>query len=64
VQANIDCLVGDGVTFGEKSSVKSSVIGDQSIIGDRTKLLNCVIMDHVSIEPGYVNNCYYASRYH
>ena len=46
--------MGNGVTINEKTTIKSSVIGDQTIIGERTKITNCVIMDHVTIESGFV----------
>ena len=37
----------------EKVSIKSSVIGSHCVIGERSKLINCVIMDHVNINDGY-----------
>ena len=50
-----DCLLAaEGVTLGEKISVKHSCIGQHCTIGDKTKILNCIIMDHVQIGEGWV----------
>jgi ADP-glucose pyrophosphorylase len=60
-QTMIDSLVDASATVGEKSVIKGSVIGEQTTIGERTKLFNCVIMDHVTIESGYVNVFYHGA---
>lgn len=49
-----DCVVSsEGVLLGDKISIKHSCIGQHCSVGDKTKLLNCVIMDHVQIGEGY-----------
>lgn len=51
-----DCVVSsEGVLLGDKISIKHSCIGQHCSVGDKTKLLNCVIMDHVQIGEGYNN---------
>lgn len=50
-----DCLVSsEGVVLGEKVSIKHSCVGKHCTIGDKTKILNCTIMDHVQIGEGWV----------
>ena len=50
-----DCLVSsEGVLLGDKVSIKRSCIGQHCSVGDKTKILNCVIMDHVQIGEGLV----------
>ena len=44
----------EGVSLGEKVSVKHSCVGKYCLIGDKTKILNCIIMDHVQIGEGYI----------
>jgi translation initiation factor eIF-2B subunit gamma len=46
----------EGVALGDKVSIKHSCIGKYCIIGDKTKLLNCIIMDHVQIGEGCVHS--------
>ena len=58
IQIGTESLVGEGVTLGEKVSIKWSVIGSHCKIGERAKVTNCVIMDHVVIENGLVQNVF------
>ncbi|XP_013410892.1 translation initiation factor eIF-2B subunit gamma isoform X2 [Lingula anatina] len=51
-QVGNDSLVGEGVTIGEKTSIKKSVIGKHCSIGEKVKITNSVIMDHVTIKEG------------
>ncbi|XP_041359479.1 translation initiation factor eIF-2B subunit gamma-like [Gigantopelta aegis] len=51
-QIGSDCLVSEGVSIGERVSVKRSVIGRHCSLGDKVKVANSVIMDHVSILEG------------
>ena len=44
----------EGVSIGERVSVKRSVIGRHCTVGDKVKVANSIIMDHVSILEGYV----------
>ncbi|CAI5959279.1 unnamed protein product [Closterium sp. NIES-64] len=46
------CMVGEGTSVGEKSSIKRSIIGRHCRIGAHVKLVNSVIMDHVTIGDG------------
>ena len=47
-----DSLVAATVQVGEKVSVKKACVGGHCSIGDRSKVINCVIMDHVHIGEG------------
>ena len=44
-----DCLVGEGFTCGDKSSIKKSVVGKHCTIGNNVKLVGCILLDHVTI---------------
>ncbi|KAL5017042.1 hypothetical protein ScPMuIL_006631 [Solemya velum] len=48
-QVGSDCILGEGVSVGEKVSVKHSIIGKHCTIGDKVKITNSVVMDHVTI---------------
>ena len=45
-----ECLVGEGFTCGDKSSVKKSVVGKHCTIGANVKLVSCILLDHVTIK--------------
>lgn len=48
-----ECVVGSGLTAtGEGSSVKRSVVGANCTIGAGVKIVDCVLMDNVTIEDG------------
>ena len=49
----MDCVVGAGTKIGEKCSIKKSVIGRHCHIEDKVKIINSVIMNHVTISAGY-----------
>ncbi|XP_064605278.1 translation initiation factor eIF2B subunit gamma-like isoform X2 [Liolophura sinensis] len=53
-QIGSDSVVGEGVSVGEKVSIKRSVIGRHCSIGDRVKVTNSVIMGHVTVKEGSV----------
>ena len=42
-------MVGDGCSFGDKSTVKRSSLGKQCEVGNNVKIASCVIMDNVKI---------------
>jgi translation initiation factor eIF-2B subunit gamma len=46
------CIVGGGTSFGEKCSVKRSVVGAGCSVGSGVKLVNCVVMNRATIEDG------------
>eukprot|EP00884_Botryococcus_braunii_P012713 jgi/Botrbrau1/21442/Bobra.0216s0050.1 len=46
------CMVGQGSTIGDKSSIKRSVLGRSCKVGNNVKIINSVIMDNVVIENG------------
>ena len=46
------CIVGAGTSFGEKCSVKRSVVGAGCHVGDGVRLVNCVVMNRATIEDG------------
>lgn len=45
-------MVGEGSKIAERVSVKRSVIGAHCSIGLNTRIVNCVLMDYVTIEDG------------
>ena len=52
LQVGANCIVGDGSTIGERTSVKNSVIGNHCSIADKVRITGSVIMDHVAIDEG------------
>jgi NDP-sugar pyrophosphorylase family protein len=46
-------VVGEGTRVGERASIKKSVIGKHCVIHDGVKIINSVIMNHVTISAGY-----------
>ena len=46
------CIVNAGTQFGEKCSVKRSVVGAGCHVGSGVKLVNCVVMNRATIEDG------------
>lgn len=48
-----ECVVGEGTRVGERASIKKSVIGKHCVIHDGVKIINSVIMNHVTISAGY-----------
>eukprot|EP00730_Choanoeca_flexa_P012821 TRINITY_DN4652_c0_g1_i1.p1 TRINITY_DN4652_c0_g1~~TRINITY_DN4652_c0_g1_i1.p1 ORF type:complete len:481 (+),score=86.69 TRINITY_DN4652_c0_g1_i1:104-1444(+) len=61
-QFGAECIIGAGTEVG-KSTLKRSIVGCHTKIGDKCKLTNCVILDHVVIEDGTVlNNCVVCSN--
>lgn len=49
-----DSLIGHSTTIGERCSVKRTVVGNHVKIGKGCKLINCVVMDYVVLEDGYI----------
>lgn len=47
-----DSLIDVGVQIGEKVNVKKSCIGQHCLIGEKSKLINCILMDHVTVAEG------------
>lgn len=54
LQIGVDCVVGQGTKVGERCTIKRSVIGKHCHIEDKVKIINSVIMNHVTISAGYV----------
>ena len=48
-QVTLDSLVGQYVSLKDKVSVKHSMVHSHSTIGEKTRLLLSVVMDHVKI---------------
>jgi len=44
-----DSIIGDGSTFGEKTTVKRTTLGKACEVGNSVKIAMCVIMDNVKI---------------
>lgn len=64
-QVGGESLVAEGTQFGEKSSVKRSIVGKHCKIGDKCKIANTVIMDYVNILDGCtVTNSIIGSNVH
>lgn len=53
-QVGAECVIGEGTTVGEHCSIKKSVVGKHCKIGTGVKILNSVVMDHVTIADGTV----------
>uniref|UniRef100_A0A2K6UTP2 Translation initiation factor eIF2B subunit gamma n=1 Tax=Saimiri boliviensis boliviensis TaxID=39432 RepID=A0A2K6UTP2_SAIBB len=53
----VDSLIGPDTQIGEKSSIKRSVIGSSCLIKDRVTITNCLLMNSVIVEEGYVSPC-------
>ena len=53
-----DSLTDVGVQLGDKVSVKKSCIGQHCSVGDKSKIINSILMDHVNIGEGYVDQCF------
>ncbi|XP_066305036.1 translation initiation factor eIF2B subunit gamma-like [Branchiostoma lanceolatum] len=53
-QIGPECMVGEGVSLGDKVTLKKSIIGKHCTIGDRVKITNSVIMNHVTIKDGSI----------
>jgi hypothetical protein len=49
-----DSMIDEGVTIGDRCSIKRSIIGKHCSIADNVKISNSVIMDHVILEAGCV----------
>lgn len=56
-----DCLVGQRVTMGERTSVKKSVVGDDTTLGNQVKLNGCVVAANVTIEDSVNLNSTFVS---
>ncbi len=54
VSVSPDSQVASSAQLAEKVSVKKACIGEHCSIGERSKVINCVIMDHVNIGEGCV----------
>lgn len=55
LQVGADSLIGPDTHVGEKSSIKRSVIGSSCVIRDRATVANCLLMNSVTVEEGYVS---------
>lgn len=51
-KSQIDGLVANVRSIGEKCSIKRSIIGNNCTIGDKVKLNNTIVMENVVIEEG------------
>ncbi|KYQ91742.1 eukaryotic translation initiation factor 2B [Tieghemostelium lacteum] len=45
-----ECIIGESTTFGDRCSIKVSVIGKHCKIGPNVRIENSIIMDHVTID--------------
>lgn len=56
------CVVGPGGRFGDRSSVKRSVLGSRVHVGQQCKIIQSVLHDNVSVQDGaHLQNCIIAS---
>jgi len=51
-KSQVDGIIGNIKSIGEKSSIKRCIIGNNCTIGDKVKLMNTTVMDNVTIEEG------------
>lgn len=61
-QIGADSLIGSDTQVGEKSSIKRSVIGSSCVIRDRVTVTNCLLMNSVTVEEGYVSLCAFLNK--
>lgn len=54
MQVTLDSVVGQYVSMKDRVSVKHSVVHSHSVIGEKSRLLLSVIMDHVKIGDKWV----------
>ena len=47
-----DSLVGSSVQVAEKASIKRSTVGHHCTIGDKTRVINSILMDYVTLGEG------------
>lgn len=53
-----DCIIGEDIVIGEKSTVKRSVVGKNVVLGKKCRISGCVLLDGVSVGDGVVlENC-------
>lgn len=48
-QVTLDSMVGQYVSMKDKVSVKHSMVNSHSLIGEKSRILLSVVMDHVKI---------------
>ena len=62
-QVSSDCVIQDDFKIGEKSSVSKSVIGKNTRIGNKCKIVGSIIMDNVVVEDEVnINNSIVCSQ--
>lgn len=47
-----DSVIGAGVSVGDRTSVKKSIVGDRCHMGNNVKINGCVILEGVTLEDG------------
>lgn len=53
-----DCIVGDDIVIGEKSTVKRSVVGKNVTLGKKCRVSGCILLEGVTVGDGVVlENC-------
>ncbi|XP_004363534.2 eukaryotic translation initiation factor 2B [Capsaspora owczarzaki ATCC 30864] len=51
-QTGSDSIVKDDVVIGDKSLIKKTIVGSKCKIGANVKLVNCLLMDNVTVQDG------------
>lgn len=46
-------VTGDGLEMGDKVTIKQSSVGKKCVIGAKSKLNNCILMDNVRVGEKY-----------
>jgi translation initiation factor eIF-2B subunit gamma len=53
-QISADSIIGSSTQVEEKSTIKTSVIGQHCLIGKHARVVGCIVSDHCVIREGYV----------
>ncbi len=53
-KSQVDGIIGNVKSIGEKASIKRCVIGNNCTIGDKVKLMNTIVMDNAEIKEGAI----------
>jgi len=51
-QVGSECLVGEGTTVSDKTTLKNSILGAGCLVEEKVRLTNCIMMDNVTVKEG------------
>ncbi len=52
ITVSSDSVVSNSTVLTDKVSIKKTCIGDHCTVGEKSKVINCILMDHVQIGEG------------